>query len=61
MVPDGNVVFSIGYVDGTPNNSDELFTMFCESDIKLYEMKRFTHDPKNGGHDRRKTRPVKPQ
>ena len=54
MVPDGNVVFSIGYVEGTPNNIEELFTLLCESDVRLYEMKRFTHAPENGGHDRRK-------
>jgi len=56
VVPDGNVLFSIGYVDGTPNTSDELFALFCEADVMLYEMKRFTHAPENGGHDRRKNR-----
>ena len=54
-------VFSLGYVEGSPNNSEELFVLLCESDLKLYEMKRFTHAPENGGHDRRKARPVTPQ
>ena len=61
IVQDGNVVFSIGYVEGSPNNSDELFVLFCEADVNLYEMKRFTHAPENGGHDRRKPMPVTPQ
>ena len=52
--PDGKVVFSIGFVDGVPNNNEELFALLSEADVKLYEMKRFTHAPENGGHDRRK-------
>ena len=53
-VPSGSVVFSIGYVEGSPKTNDELFLLLSQADVKLYEMKRFTHDPKNGGHDRRK-------
>ena len=54
VVPSGNIVFSIGYVEGSPNNHEELFLLLSQADVKLYEMKRFTHAPENGGHDRRK-------
>ena len=54
--PSGKVMLSIGDADGSPKTHKEFFDLLAQADAKLYEMKRFTHAPENGGHDRRKRR-----
>ncbi len=53
-VPDGQLVLSIGYAAGDPQDHDGLFALIAEADASLYEVKRKTHSPEFGGHDRRR-------
>ena len=53
-----DVIMSIGYMEGTPEDYDQLFELIGMADESLYESKRKTHSPEYGGHDRRNRCPT---
>ena len=48
-----DVGLSIGFAEGTPQNREELLDLVSRADSALYEVKKRTHSPANGGHERR--------
>ncbi len=58
--PDRNttieIMLSIGRAEGNPCDKGEFFTLITEADGMLYKTKVRTHDPNNGGHERRARR-----
>lgn len=51
-----SVLLSIGAAEGTPSSHEELFTLISQADAALYDVKKRTHSPQFGGHDRRQER-----
>ena len=51
----GEVLLSIGRAEGDLLESGELFDLMGKADASLYEIKRRTHSPEFGGHDRRRS------
>ena len=49
-----DLLLSIGHADGTPEDSQQLYRLIATADASLYEVKRRTHTPEYGGHDRRR-------
>jgi len=48
-----DVGLSIGFAEGTPNTQEELLGLISQADNALYEVKKRTHSPANGGYERR--------
>lgn len=48
------IQLSIGYAEGTPEDHDQVFHLISAADRQLYEVKRKTHSPEFGGHERRR-------
>lgn len=44
----------IGSAEGTPRSREELFALISGADAALYDVKKRTHSPEFGGHDRRR-------
>ena len=57
VVGDMFIQLSIGKAEGTPKDHEEVFALISAADRGLYEVKRKTHSPEFGGHDRRRPRP----
>ena len=53
-ITDEKLVVSIGRAEAVPKDHDELFELIARADEKLYEVKKRTHAPENGGHGERK-------
>ncbi len=53
-VPDKDVLLCIGRAQGAPADHDQLFQLIRDADADMYEVKRKTHSPEFGGHDRRR-------
>lgn len=53
-IPDEKLVVSIGRAEAVPKDHDELFELIARADEKLYDVKKRTHAPENGGHGERK-------
>lgn len=45
---------SIGHARGAVEDYDQLFELISEADAGLYDVKRRTHSPEYGGHERRR-------
>ena len=56
VIPDQKLLLSIGRAQGCPTDYDTLFELIAAADADLYEVKRRTHSPEFGGHDRRRPR-----
>lgn len=52
---------SIGYARGDVGDYDQLFKLISTADAGLYRVKRKTHSPENGGHERRHGMAVRQQ
>ena len=48
-----DVSLSIGFAEGTPETHEELLELISQADNALYEVKKRTHSPANGGYERR--------
>ena len=53
-VPKEKILLCVGKAEGKPEDQDQLFTLIAAADAGLYEVKRKTHTPSLGGHDRRR-------
>ena len=53
-VPRRKILLSIGFAEGVPQDGGQLFDLIAAADARLYEVKRKTHSPEFGGHDRRR-------
>ncbi len=47
------ILLSIGGTSGEAGDQDQLFKLISDADISLYQVKRRTHSPECGGHERR--------
>lgn len=57
-VSGNRISLSIGHARGSVGNYDQLFELITEADTGLYDVKRKTHSPEYGGHERRRARSV---
>ena len=48
-----DVGLSIGSAEGTPETHEQLLELISQADNALYEVKKRTHAPANGGYERR--------
>lgn len=60
-VPENRVALSIGHARGSVEDYDQLFELITAADAGLYDVKRRTHSPEFGGHERRKRKAVRYQ
>ena len=52
-----SIGLSIGHARGSVEDYDQLFELISMADTGLYNVKRKTHSPENGGHERRRSVP----
>ena len=55
------IVLSIGTAEGTAETKTDLFQLISKADKALYSVKKKTHSPEYGGHDRRNRTPDSPR
>lgn len=55
-VPGNRIGLSIGHARGSVEDYDQLFELISTADAGLYNVKRRTHSPEFGGHERRRGR-----
>ena len=53
-IPGRDVLLCIGRAKGDPADADQLFQLIKDADADMYEVKRKTHSPEFGEHDRRR-------
>ena len=59
VVPGNRISLSIGHSRGPVEDYDQLYELISAADAGLYNVKRRTHSPEHGGHERRQGMAVK--
>lgn len=58
-VSGNRVSLSIGHARGSVQDYDQLYGLISKADAGLYTVKKRTHSPENGGHERRQAMAVR--